>query len=271
MSALHTELVGQGRPRFAFLHGLFGRGRNWAGIAQALAEAGHGSVLFDLPNHGRSHWTDSFDYVAMAGEIAAEIELRLGSAASMILVGHSMGGKVAMLTALTHPGLVSGLAVIDIAPGPSDQVGTFGPLVRAMQSLDLRSITSRAEAEVAMAVTIPDPVVRHFLLQNLRRRPQWHWQPHLALLGSSLAEIAGWPETGAARYGGPVRWITGGRSDYVRPEHAPAMLRLFPATRRIVVEGAGHWVHADHPEAVIAALLDLADEVDPLVTPRQRR
>lgn len=253
---LHTELVGNGRPRFGFLPGLFGRGRNWTQIAQAIAEAGHSSVLFDLPDHGRSAWTEAFSYPDIARAVAEEIDVRLGSAANLVLVGHSMGGKVAMLTALNHPELVAALVVVDIAPGPSDQVATFAPLVSAMRSLDLSGLASRTEADQRLRAAVPDDAVRLFLLQNLRRKGGWHWQPNLAMLGDSLAEIGDWPDTGTATYPGPVLWLTGERSAYVKPEHEAAMSRLFPAVRRQVVPGAGHWVHADQPEAVVTALLD---------------
>lgn len=262
MATLHTELVGTGRPRFAFLHGLFGRGRNWTQIAQALAAEGHASVLFDLPNHGQSGWTDRFSYPGMAAAVAAKIDLRLGSAAELVLVGHSMGGKVAMLTALDHPDLVSGLVVVDIAPGDSDQVHTFTPLVAAMRSLDLTGLASRAEAEARLQEEVPDDSVRLFLLQNLRRRGGWHWQPNLAMLGDALVEIGGWPKTGDAGYAGPVLWLTGERSTYVKPAHVAEMTRLFTAVRRVEVPGAGHWVHADNPPAVIAALLAFVAEMD---------
>lgn len=256
MAGLHTELVGSGRPRFAFLPGLFGRGRNWTQVAQALAGTGFASVLFDLPDHGRSAWTAEFSYPGMARAVAEEIDLRLGSAANIVLVGHSMGGKVAMLTALNHPELVAGLVVVDIAPGPSDQVQTFGPLVEAMRSLDLATLTSRTEADERLRTGVPDDAVRLFLLQNLRRKGGWHWQPNLALLGDSLPQIGDWPDTGNASYPGPVLWLTGDRSRYVKPEHHATMERLFPAVVHQVVTGAGHWVHADQPQAVISALLD---------------
>jgi pimeloyl-ACP methyl ester carboxylesterase len=262
MARLYTELVGSGRPRFAFLHGLFGRGRNWTQVAQALAEAGYPGVLFDLPDHGASAWTPGFSYPGMAAAVADEIDVRLGSAARLIVVGHSMGGKVAMLTALNHPELVSGLAVIDIAPGHSAQVDTFGPLVAAMRSLDFATLGSRAEADERLRAQVPDDAVRLFLLQNLRRKGGWHWQPNLAMLGDSLDAIGGWPEVTAAPYPGPVLWLAGENSPYVRPEHEPEMTRLFPAVRTVVVPGAGHWVHADAPDAVIAALLDFAETVD---------
>ena len=262
MASLHTELVGSGRPRFAFLHGLFGRGRNWTQIAQALAAEDHASVLFDLPDHGKSAWTERFSYPDMARVVAEEIDLRLGSAAELILVGHSMGGKVAMLTALNHPELVSGLGVVDIAPDHSDQVDTFTPLVAAMRALDLATLESRTEADQRLRAAVPDDSVRLFLLQNLRRRGGWHWQPNLAMLGDSLEEIGAWPDAGTAPYDGPVLWLTGERSTYVRDEHLEPMRRLFPSVRQVVVPDAGHWVHADQPQTVIDALLEFAAETD---------
>ena len=267
MSGLYTELVGSGRPRFAFLHGLFGRGRNWTQLARQLDEAGMPAVLFDLPDHGRSAWSSRFSYPAMADAVAEEIDLRLGSAAQLILVGHSMGGKVAMLTALAHPELVAGLVVVDIAPGRSDQVDTFTPLVAAMRSLDLDTLDSRAEADQRLRDQVPDDAVRLFLLQNLRRKGGWHWQPNLALLGNSLDAIGGWPDVTAAPYPGPVLWLAGERSGYVRPVHDAAMRELFPAVRKVVVPGAGHWVHADAPEFTFEALRGFAEQVSPQSRP----
>lgn len=262
MAGLHTELVGTGRPRFAFLPGLFGRGRNWTQVAQGINEGGHASVLFDLPDHGRSAWSSRFSYPDMARTVADEIDLRLGSAAHLILVGHSMGGKVAMLTALNHPELVTGLVVVDIAPGPSDQVHTFTPLVTAMRSLELGTLTSRGEADDRLRAAVPDDAVRLFLLQNLRRKGGWHWQQNLGMLGDSLPQIGDWPDTGAAIYPGPVLWLTGERSGYVKPSDVAAMNRLFPAVERKIVADAGHWVHADQPQVVIDALLAFVERVD---------
>lgn len=259
MSRLHTELVGQGRPQVAFLHGLFGRGRNWTRIAQGLAAAGLPSVLVDLPNHGRSAWTEDFDYAAQADLVADELELRLGSAARLMVVGHSMGGKVAMQLALRRPGLVCALAVIDIAPADSPASDIFVQLLTALRGLDLSALTSRAEADQLLREAIPQPDVRSFLLQNLRRGPQWHWQPNLELLAGSLPQIRGWPVPDEASYPGPVLWLTGERSPYVGPEEVPAMRALFPAAEWVSVPGAGHWVHADAPEVVTAQLIGLAE------------
>lgn len=263
MKGLYTEVVGPGRPRFAFLHGLFGRGRNWTQIAHRLAENDLGSVLFDLPNHGRSTWTKRFDYQQMAEVVAAEIDLRLGSAAGLILVGHSMGGKVAMLTALQHPELVPGLAVVDIGPGESASVSEFTGLIQAMRGLDLATLGSRAEADALLAAGIGREETRQFLLQNLRRKGGWHWQLNLDLLADSLPAIGGWPEIDAAPYLGPTTWILGEKSDYVSPHLVPEMTRLFPNLTRVVVPGATHWVHSDAPDATLAALLELAQRVYP--------
>lgn len=254
MPGLHTELVGAGRPQLAFLHGLFGRGRNWSGVASALAAQGHPSVLFDLPNHGSSPWTEDFSYQSMADDVAEELRLRLGSAARLSVVGHSMGGKVAMLLALAHPDLVESLAVVDIAPAPSQGIDEFGQLVAALQSVDLSQVTARAQVEEALTSKIPDADTRQLLMQNLRARPRWHWQPNLDLLGSSLDQIAAWPDPGPVSYPGPVLWLRGERSDYVRPEHGEAMRRLFPAVELRTIPDAGHWVHADNPGAVVAEL-----------------
>jgi len=263
--SLFTQLIGSGRPDVAFLHGLFGRGKNWAGIARHLADHEHASVLFDLPNHGRSHWTDDFDYLSMADEVAAELRLRLGSAPKMNLVGHSMGGKVAMLLALQHPHLVQRLVVVDIAPDISYHVRTNVPLVKAMYDLDLTRLKSRGDAEVALAHEVDDAAVRLFLLQNLKhvRTPEnrngWRWELNLDLLSEHLDDVAAWPDLGRLSYPGPVLWVAGGDSPYIRDEHHPYMKQLFPRVRLVTIPDATHWVHADAPQALTAELLEFLE------------
>lgn len=251
--SLHTHLVGTGRPRVAFLHGLFGQGRNWTTIAHGLTPE-FTSVLLDLPNHGHSGWTDSFDYVAWADLVAEDITERLGSAARLSVVGHSLGGKVAMLLALRHPHLVRSLAVVDIAPDSSSHGHSMGQLIGAMQSLDLARLTSRAQADALLASKVPDPDVRGFLLQNLHRRHQaFAWRMNLPMLAEALPAIFGWPAGVEGHYDGPVLWLCGDRSEYVRPEHEAPMRALFPGTHRVNLP-AGHWVHADAPDQTIAVL-----------------
>lgn len=260
-TALFTTEYGTAGPRLVFLHGLFGQGKNWTSTAKALAEPrlGPGArvTLVDLPNHGRSPWTADFSYSAMAAEVAGMLRERYPGEA-VGLVGHSMGGKVAMMLALEHPGLVERLAVVDVSPVAYDGLRGFARYVEGMRSLDLDRLPDRSAAQRALAGYVEDRLIRGFLLQNLRRtenpdRP-WRWQMNLDLLGDHLAEIGDWPETVVTPYEGPVLWIAGDDSDYVRPEFGPAMRALFPRTQLVTVKGAGHWVHAEQPEIFQAAI-----------------
>jgi esterase len=255
MTGLALTRIGANQPRFVFLHGLFGRGRNWSGIAKGLSTFGHSSLLIDLPNHGDSPWTQSFSYQQMAQAVINEITPL--AAPRPVLVGHSMGGKVAMLAALLRPDLFAGLGVIDIKPAASEPVAGFAAYLQAMRSLDLSTLTSKTQAEQLLADAIPDPSVRKFLLTNLRHRDGWQWQPNLALLEASLDQIAAWPHV-SGRYLGPVSWVVGERSEYFQSEGLALMQSYFPKVIEVVVAGAGHWVHADQPAAVISALAELS-------------
>ncbi len=254
---LHTTEVGSTGARVVFLHGLFGQGRNFVPIAKAL-EPDLRSLLVDLPNHGRSGWTDSVAYTDVADVVAGALRVGFAADGPVHVVGHSMGGKVAMVLALRHPDLVDRLVVVDIAPAGSDGAGEFEHLLDSLAGLDLAGVTRRADAELALAGAIPDERVRGFLLQNLRADgTAFSWRANLALLRAELATIGGFPdaaELAGATFDRPVLWVAGERSDYVRPDHLPAMRRLFPRTTQVVIKGAGHWVHSERPEAFTSAL-----------------
>jgi len=252
-TGLHTTRVGDTGARVAFLHGLFGQGRNFRTIARNL-EPDFASLLVDLPDHGRSPWTDRVDLEAYAERVARELEA-FGDGERVHLVGHSLGGKVAMLTALHHPDLVDRLVVVDISPVPGGGTGEFEHLLRALGGLDLSRLRRRADAEEALAGPIPNPRVRAFLLQNLREGDGgWHWQANLDLLRRDLPVIGDFPDYDGPPFERPVLWVAGERSDYVRPGHAARMRELFPRTRLLTVKGAGHWVHSEQPEAFTSAL-----------------
>lgn len=249
--SLHRTELGQTGSRVVFCHGLFGQGRNWTQAAKALS-AEHRVLLLDMPNHGRSPWTETFDYLELAELVAAE----LGDE-PVALVGHSMGGKIAMCLALRHPELVERLAVVDVAPVAYPSGREFVGYIETMQGLDLAALGSRSEAEEALREAVPNPVVRSFLLQNLRRSDDgWHWQLNLDLLGDSMPGLTGWPAEalGEATYDGPVLWVGGADSDYIADEHAEEMDRRFPRNRRVLVKGAGHWVHSEQPEVFLEVL-----------------
>lgn len=261
---LHTLAVGDSGPRVAYLHGLFGQGRNWMQIAKAV---GGRALLIDLPDHGRSPRTTEFSYASYADRVAATLR-EVGGDDRWNLVGHSLGGKTAMCVALQHPDLIERLAVVDIAPKDYGDLSRFEGYIRGMQELPLDELESRADAEERFAEVEPDPGVRAFLLQNLRREGDgWAWQANLDLIAAdadqgSSSRIAGFPEKTVAlpAYEGPVLWLKGGESRYIKPEDADEMRRLFPRVRLVTVKGADHWVHTEQPGITIESLKALLDK-----------
>ncbi len=257
--ALHTTEVGTTGERVVFLHGLFGQGRNFTQVAKAL-EPDLRSLLVDLPDHGRSDWTEHVDYVAMADAVAATLRAGYAADGPVHVVGHSMGGKVAMVLALRHPDLVRRLVVVDISPVVSDGESEFGHLLDSLAGLDLTQVERRADADRLLTDPIPDDRVRGFLLQNLRSDTAvdtgWRWQANLALLRRDLPTIAAFPDTELddATFDHPVLWMAGARSPYVRPEHGATMRDYFPRTTLVTIKDAGHWVHSEQPDAFVSAL-----------------
>ena len=238
---------GEGSP-VAILHGLFGSGRNWRSIAQQLA-AHHRVLAFDLRNHGASPWADGMSYREMVEDMRASLSARGIRRAA--LLGHSMGGKVAMLAALLDPAEVERLVVVDIAPAPNPP--TLLAYVRAMRTVDLAGITRRSEVDARLADAVPDAAERAFLLQNLAITGiQPHWRLNLEALEQGFPEIVGFPDLPeAAVYDGPTLFVAGARSGYLRSDHEAAIGRFFPRARIARLENAGHWVHAEQPQAFL--------------------
>jgi pimeloyl-ACP methyl ester carboxylesterase len=286
---LHARTIGDAGPRVVFVHGLFGQGKNWATIARRLAEEGRRVTLLDLPNHGHSPWTDRVDYLDMARLVAEELE---SFGEPVTLVGHSMGGKVAMQLALRRPELLRALVVVDIAPtdypetggrteDPDEEASPFAAFIAAMQRMDLTGLASREDADRALKSAVPSDMVRSFLLQSLVREGVrgkggggqggdgqggsgqgggtggggWRWRLNLDTLARDLGELRRFPDPPpGARFDGPVLWIAGAGSTYVLDRDRPRMVELFPATRLVRVKHAGHWVHSEQPEVFLETL-----------------
>jgi pimeloyl-ACP methyl ester carboxylesterase len=247
---LAFEVVGYGPP-VVILHGLFGSGRNWVQLANALADT-HRVYLPDARNHGASPWGQTMSYGEMALDVLALIERE--ELELPFVVGHSMGGKTAMALALGHPQAIAGLAVIDVAPERyADQ---FSPYVTAMRGMDMAAATSRREIRLALAQSLGGDAPVEFLMQNLRRHDErFDWRLNLMAVAMCMPDLCAFPEQPMRRaYDGPALFVCGGNSDYVRPESQAQIERLFPRTRLERIADAGHWVHADQPDALLRAL-----------------
>ena len=243
---LHATDMGEGPPA-VLLHGLFGTANNFATIQRRLA-VGRRILAFDLRNHGRSAHDPAMTYADMAEDVLET--MRAHGLEQAALVGHSMGGKTAMLAALLAPERVTRLLVADISPVGYPPRNL--PIARAMLALKLTPDLTRAAADQALAPAVEDPAVRNFLLSNLRFGEAPFWRIGLPEITAALPELEGW--SGSGRYEGPTLVLRGERSDYVQPEHRPLFRALFPHARFVTLRGAGHWLHADAPEAFIATL-----------------
>ena len=238
------------KPTLLIAHGLFGSGRNWGVIAKRLADRGR-VVAVDMRNHGTSAWEATQSYFDMAADLAAVIE-SLGQPVD--IVGHSMGGKAAMVLALTRPDLLRRLIVADIAPVAYGHTQLH--LINALREVNLNQVERRADAE-AQLQGIEDPALRSFLLQSLDIKEN-KWRLNLEVLAEEMPKILSFPEiTGSFEQ--PTLFLAGADSQYVLPEHRPEIKRLFPTARFAKIPGAGHWLHAEKPrefEAAVRAFLD---------------
>jgi len=236
------------------LHGLFGSKRNWSAIAKRLSTH-HRVICVDLRNHGESPWIDAMDYPALSHDVADLIDrLELGPCT---VIGHSMGGKTAMMLALTQPESVTRLVVVDIAPVARQT--DFGPYIEAMAAVPLAACDSRTAVEAHLVEAVPDPQVRSFLVQNLVRDPAtgFHWRINLAALDAGLNDIADFAlPASRPPYTDPALFIAGGASDYLQAQHHAVIRTLFDDVTITTIPGAGHWLHAEVPDAFLNALTD---------------
>jgi len=248
---LNTVLHGQPteRPALLIAHGLFGSARNWGVIAKRLSDTRQ-VIAVDMRNHVGSFWADSHSYADLAGDLAGVISTLPGP---VDVLGHSMGGKAAMVLALTHPDLVRRLVVADIAPvayAHSQQ-----PQIDAMRRVDLAQVRNRAEA--GMQLGLEDAGVAAFLLQSLDLETR-RWRLNLDVLEREMPVILGFPKI-EAQFDGSVMFLSGANSHYIRPEHRARIKVLFPRARFAKIPDTGHWLHAEKPrelEGAVRAFLD---------------
>ena len=253
---LYHRVFGEGDSPVVLLHGVFGSSVNWQPIARALATA-HRVVTVDLRNHGRSPHAPAMTYADMVAdllELFRDLELERPH-----VLGHSMGGKVAMALALEHGHAVDRLVVADMAPAAN----TFRPsaILAALRDLDLEALNSRSDADAELAKAIPERRIRAFLLQNLVRDDDgFHWRINLDALDRHGRELADFPSPYRdATFEGPTLFLRGEHSDYVLPDHQEVIRHLFPAARIHTLKDTGHWLHAEAPERFATVVRDFLD------------
>lgn len=228
-----------------FLHGLFGSSANWRSIVKRF-ESAYRILVPDLRNHGRSPHHDDVSYSAQALDVVQLLDD--AGAAQALIVGHSMGGKVAMHLALHYADRVAGMVCVDIAPVNYD-LNRFGPVYEAMRRVDLETLETRQQADERLARYLPAKPLRSYLLQNLvKDEDGWQWRINLSALESGMAELSGFSVADGTAFPGPTLFVYGGQSPYVKPEHLPVIRRLFPFARLRQIAGAGHWLYADKAE-----------------------
>lgn len=233
----------QAKP-LILLHGLFGSSANWMGIARRL-ESTWRIIIPDLRNHGRSPHVASMSYQQMAEDLISFMNRLEISAAHMI--GHSMGGKLAMTLALEYGDRVNRLVVADAAP--VSYAHRFDAIFNGLQAIDLNRLSSRQEADQLLSETVESDATRQYLLQNLvKQSAGWSWRFNLVELAREIESIAGFPELGGQSFPGDVLLIYGGQSPYVKTEYLPVIHTFFPFARTRMLAGAGHWIYAEQPE-----------------------
>ena len=247
---LHTEITGQGQA-IVLIHGLFGSYENLGVIARALV--GQWQVInLDMRNHGRSDWHDSMSYALMAEDVKETLD-HLGLE-PVVLLGHSMGGKIAMEFALRYPERVSKLILADISPVQNRP--RHLEILSALDGIDLDSLQSRQHADQQLALAITETGVRQFLLKSLYKDgDQFRWRFNVKALIANYPQLLEAPPS-KGPYTGPTLFIKGAESDYLLPEHQSLIQQLFPHSKAKVIMGTGHWLHAEKPVAFAKIVTD---------------
>lgn len=247
---LFHRILGEGQP-LLILHGLFGHSDNWQTHAKKLAEY-YQVVLIDQRNHGHSDWSDEFSYDLLAEDLH-ELITNLGLQ-KIILLGHSMGGKTAMRYAQLHPELLEKLIVVDMG------VKAYPPhhtdILEGLSKVDLTIVKSRSEVEAILLPYVPVDGTRQFLMKNLywKDKTQLAWRMNVPVLEREMDAILAAIPTEEVMI--QTLFIRGELSNYIRDEDIPDLEEQFPDSDVITVPNAGHWVHAEAPEAFVNAVLE---------------
>jgi esterase len=252
---LHFRKFGSGCP-LIILHGLYGSGDNWYTIGRKLSQY-FTVYLVDLRNHGSSPHNPTFNYRVMTHDI--EDFFQEENIEKACIMGHSMGGKVAMGFALLHPEKVKKLVILDIALRSyinTPQTLVHMQIVESLNNLDIFNATSRSEVDAQLAQQITQPAIRQFLLKNLKREEngRFYWGLNLIALMDNMQELLREVETDNLQFIGPVLVVSGKNSGYINDSDRLAFTKAFPDLHFEELD-SGHWIHAEQPEQLMQLLL----------------
>lgn len=250
MMHLFNRKIGAGQP-LIILHGLFGSSDNWLSTGKILSE-NYEVYMVDQRNHGQSPHSDEFNYPAMAADLKHFI--KTNAIPNPIIIGHSMGGKVAMEYAIQNTADWDKLVVVDIAP--KSYPVHHDAILEGLNSLNLEELRSRSDADRHLAQFVPEIGVRQFLLKNLSRTNEgFEWKINLPVITSNI-ETIGAATSSNNTTDKEVLFINGALSNYVKHEDHKLIKEIFTNAQIASVENAGHWVHAEKTEEFIRVLLD---------------
>ena len=221
------------------VHGLYGSGRNWGVIAKRLSDQFF-VITVDLRNHGDSPWLDTHNYHVMADDL---VEVINSLNIKPNIIGHSMGGKAAMVLALKRPNLVRNLIIADIAPVKYEH--DQSQFIEAMQKVDLSKVEKRSDATLALSKFVEDKSLQNFFTQSLDIKAK-RWKLNLKVLRSEMSEILSFPKI-ESEFSGHSLFLKGEKSDYIKSEHRKLIKSLFTKARFATFKEAGHWLHAEKP------------------------
>lgn len=240
---LHSHIIGKGVP-FVILHGFLGSGDNWKSLGNNFAENGYQVHLVDQRNHGRSFHSEEFSYELLVEDLKVYCEhYRLEN---FILLGHSMGGKTAMLFAVTYPNKVEKLIVADI--GPKAYPEHHQALLEALYLLDFSKLKTRIQVDEFLSAYIKDIGIRQFLLKNLywKNKDELGWRFNLDVLIHKIEEVGKALPVGSY-FGKDTLFLRGDKSEYILKTDEILIKIHFPKAKVYDIANAGHWLHSENP------------------------
>jgi pimeloyl-ACP methyl ester carboxylesterase len=245
---------GHGKP-VVILHGLLGISDNWVAISRKLSTEGYRVLIPDQRNHGQSPHHPVLNYYALIDDLSEFIEVH--KLVKPVIIGHSMGGKVAMRFTLENPGQVERLVVVDTSLRTYVRFNFHLKLIDAMLSVDFSQSPGRQQVEARLAEKIEDPRLVQFLVKNLywKEKGKLGWRPDLQAISNNVDSMYDGVHY-SSKFEGPSLFVRGGKSDYVLDEDIPAILQNFPGAIIKTIPNGTHWVHADEPDEFYRMLIE---------------